>query len=327
MTRRDGHSSFDGYLSPQRRSSRCAACRWSPVRPRSVAAPAAGATPTAAYPVGSGRRCARLLVARTPVWVGSSVAGSSSFDPRGDGTRGRGGRRSGLPPTGSRSVVPGVDTTLADVPPAGSAASSPARPGEPASRGLHRRPASADPDDRRRGGRLARLRPADGAWTAAGGVSARRGAAGLAVLLRELAEAASERRRSRWSGTATGLLVVSLAASGRPGPGHRCGQPRRCWGAGRSARSADLPGGLTVLAASEGRTGRIRRAAAGASLPGFGLRPSPRRPGVLGARPLAGGRRAAGHDSYLTTGSETLVAVGAVVGLDNVDADRVGDAR
>ncbi|MEU7803263.1 alpha/beta hydrolase [Micromonospora arborensis] len=161
--------------------------------------------------------------------------------------------------------------------------------------------------------------PPDGAWTAAGGVSARRGAAGLAVLLRELAE-----RRPTATitlvGHSYGALVVSLAAADAPA---QVTDVVSLGGVGAGVqRAADLPGGRRFWAA-EAPTDWIRRVPP-VRLPGLGFG---RRPGdpAFGARPLPVGG-VAGHDSYLTTGSATLVALAAVV-LHSGDADRVGDAR
>ncbi|PYC76224.1 hypothetical protein C7C45_01670 [Micromonospora arborensis] len=161
--------------------------------------------------------------------------------------------------------------------------------------------------------------PPDGAWTAAGGVSARRGAAGLAVLLRKLAQ-----RRPTATitlvGHSYGALVVSLAAADAPA---QVTDVVSLGGVGAGVqRAADLPGGRRFWAA-EAPTDWIRRVPP-VRLPGLGFG---RRPGdpAFGARPLPVGG-VAGHDSYLTTGSATLVALAAVV-LHSVDAGRIGDPR
>ncbi|MGC4747686.1 alpha/beta hydrolase [Micromonospora sp. DT201] len=161
--------------------------------------------------------------------------------------------------------------------------------------------------------------PPDGALTAAGGVSARRGAAGLAVLLRELAV-----RRPGATitlvGHSYGALVVALAAADAPA---QVTDVVSLGGVGAGVqRAEDLPGGRRFWAA-EAPTDWIRRVPP-VRLPGLGFG---RRPGdpAFGARPLPVDG-VAGHDGYLTSGSATLVALAEVV-LDSVDADRVGDAR
>ncbi|WP_285797184.1 alpha/beta hydrolase [Micromonospora sp. NBRC 107095] len=161
--------------------------------------------------------------------------------------------------------------------------------------------------------------PPDGVLSAAGGVSARRGAAGLAPLLRELAG-----RRPGATitlvGHSYGALVVSLAAADAPS---QVTDVVSLGGVGAGVQHADdLPGGRRFWAA-EAPTDWIRRVPP-LRLPGLGFG---RRPGdpAFGARPLPVGG-VAGHDGYLAPGSATLVAVAAVV-LDGVDADRTGDAR
>ncbi|WP_433321041.1 alpha/beta hydrolase [Micromonospora sp. CA-269861] len=161
--------------------------------------------------------------------------------------------------------------------------------------------------------------PPDGVLTAAGGVSARRGAAGLAMLLRDLAG-----RRPAATitlvGHSYGALVVSLAAADGP---PQVTDVVSLGGVGAGVQRADdLPGGRRFWAA-EAPTDWIRRVPP-VRLPGLGFG---RRPGdpAFGARPLPVGG-VAGHDGYLAPGSAALVAVAAVV-LGDVDADPIGDAR
>ncbi|MGI5519738.1 alpha/beta hydrolase [Micromonospora sp. CA-259024] len=160
--------------------------------------------------------------------------------------------------------------------------------------------------------------PPDGVLTAAGGVSARRGAAGLAVLLRELA-ARSPAATITLVGHSYGALVVSLAAADAPA---QVGDVVSLGGVGAGVQHADDLRGRRFWAA-EAPTDWIRRVPS-VRLPGLGFG---RRPGdpAFGARALPVGG-VAGHDDYLAPGSSTLVAVAAVV-LGDADADRVGDAR
>ncbi|TNH29060.1 hypothetical protein FHG89_13545, partial [Micromonospora orduensis] len=158
--------------------------------------------------------------------------------------------------------------------------------------------------------------PPDGVLTAAGDVSARRGAAGLAALLRELASRRPEAVITL-VGHSYGALVVSLAAADAPA---QVTDVVSLGGIGAGVRHADeLPGGRRLWAA-EAATDWIRRVPP-VRLPGLGFG---RRPGdpAFGARPLpvAG---VCGHDAYLTPGSATLIAVAAVVlGADPAGASR-----
>lgn len=160
--------------------------------------------------------------------------------------------------------------------------------------------------------------PPDGVLTAAGGVGAQRGAAGLAMLLRELATR-NPAATITLVGHSYGALVVSLAATDAPA---QVTDVVSLGGVGAGVQRADDLHGRRFWAA-EAPTDWIRRVPP-VRLPGLGFG---RRPGdpAFGARPLPVGG-VAGHDSYLASGSATLVAVAAVV-LGAADADRVGDAR
>ncbi|PWR13853.1 hypothetical protein DKT68_00545, partial [Micromonospora acroterricola] len=142
-------------------------------------------------------------------------------------------------------------------------------------------------------------------------------AAGLAALLRELAE-----RRPAATitlvGHSYGSLVVSLAAADAP---PQVSDVVSLGGVGAGVQHADeLPGGRRFWAA-EAPTDWIRWVPP-ARLPGVGYG---RRPGdpAFGARPLPTGG-VDGHDGYLVPGSATLAAVAAVV---LSAGDRAGSAR
>ncbi|MFF5056254.1 alpha/beta hydrolase [Micromonospora sp. NPDC000663] len=211
-------------------------------------------------------------------------------------------------------LVPGVGTTLADFDRGlgGVARRAPAvQAGQ-----LYRELRAGDP-----AARVAVLAwlgydPPDGVLAAAGDFGARRGAAGLAALLRELA---SRRPGATITlvGHSYGALVVSLAAAHAPA---QVTDVVSLGGIGAGVQSADdLPGGRRFWAA-EAATDWIRRVPP-VRLPGLGFG---RRPGdpAFGARPLpvAG---VSGHDDYLTAGSATLLAVaGVVLGADPAGAVR-----
>ncbi|MET8123673.1 alpha/beta hydrolase [Micromonospora sp. NPDC005291] len=235
------------------------------------------------------------------------------FDPRGDGRAVEvlgdlaGADRIAV-------LVPGVGSTLADFDRGlgGVAHRAPAvQAGQ-----LYRELRATDPTARVAVLAWLGYDPPDGVLTAAGGVSARRGAAGLALLLRELA-ARSPAATITLVGHSYGALVVSLAATEAPA---QVRDVVSLGGIGAGVqRAGDLRG--RRFWAAEAPTDWIRRVPP-VRLPGLGFG---RRPGdpAFGARQLPVGG-VAGHDGYLAPGSSTLAAVAAVV-LD--DADRVGDAR
>ncbi|MBM0235186.1 hypothetical protein JNW91_27345 [Micromonospora sp. STR1_7] len=211
-------------------------------------------------------------------------------------------------------LVPGVGSTLADFDRGlgGVAGRAPAtQAGQ-----LYRQLRTTDPTARVAVLAWLGYDPPDGVATAAGDVSARRGAAGLAALLRELAE-----RRPAATitlvGHSYGALVVSLAAVDAPA---QVTDVISLGGVGAGVQHADeLTGGRRFWAA-EATTDWIRRVPPVRLLGlGFGRRPGDPE---FGARPLpvAG---VSGHDGYLTPGSATLPAVAAVV----LDADGIGDPR
>ncbi|MEU5902756.1 alpha/beta hydrolase [Micromonospora sp. NPDC047527] len=276
-----------------------------PTRPEPVAA----AGFVEAYPV----TAAAMRAAGPPYadWVADGRR-FLLFDPRGDGRA--------VEVLGDLAVadriavlVPGVGSTLADFDRGlgGVAHRAPAvQAGQ-----LYRELRVADP-----AARVAVLAwlgydPPDGVLSAAGGVSARRGAAGLVGLLRELA-ARSPAATITLVGHSYGALVVSLAAREAPA---QLSDVVTLGGVGAGVqRATDLRG--RRFWAAEAPTDWIRRVPP-VRLPGLGFG---RRPGdpAFGARALPVGG-VAGHDGYLTPGSATLVAVAAVV----LGAERLGDAR
>lgn len=280
-----------------------------PTRPEPVAA----AGFVEAYPV-----TAAAMRAAGPPYADWAAGGRRflTFDPRGDG---RAVEVLGDLADADRIavLVPGVGSTLADF---DRGLGGVARRAPAAQAGqLYRELRAADP-----AARVAVLAwlgydPPDGVLTAAAGTSARRGAVGLAALLRELAG-----RRPAATitlvGHSYGALVVSLAAADAP---PQVADVVSLGGIGAGVQHAnELRGGRRFWAA-EAPTDWIRRVPS-VRLPGLGYG---RRPGdpAFGARPLpvAG---VAGHDGYLVPGSATLVAVAAVV-LGGADADRAGNAR
>ncbi|MFF4875586.1 alpha/beta hydrolase [Micromonospora sp. NPDC000668] len=277
------------------------------------AEPAAAAGFVEAYPV-----TAAAMRAAGPPYADWVAGGRRflTFDPRGDG---RAVEVLGDLADADRIavLVPGVGSTLADFDRGlgGVAHRAPAvQAGQ-----LYRALRAADP-----AARVAVLAwlgydPPDGVLTAVGGASARRGAVGLAALLRELAG-----RRPTATitlvGHSYGALVVSLAAAAAP---PQVSDVVSIGGIGAGVQHADeLRGGRRFWAA-EAPTDWIRRVPS-VRLAGLGYG---RRPGdpAFGARPLpvAG---VAGHDGYLVPGSATLDAIAAVV-RDGAAAERAGSAR
>ncbi|MEU8184494.1 alpha/beta hydrolase [Micromonospora sp. NPDC049047] len=280
-----------------------------PTRPEPVAA----AGFVEAYPV-----MAAAMRAAGPPYADWAADGRRFllFDARGDG---RAVEVLGDLATADRIavLVPGVGSTLADFD-RGLGGVARRAPAVQAGR-LYRELRASEP--------LARVAvlawlgydPPDGVLTAAGGRSARRGAAGLAGLLRELA-ARRPAATITLVGHSYGALVVALAAADAPA---QVTDVVSLGGVGAGVQRADdLPGGRRLWAA-EASTDWIRRVPS-VRLPGIGFG---RRPGdpSFGAQPLPVGG-VSGHDGYLAPGSATLVAVAAVV-LDSADADRLGDAR
>ncbi|MFG2050314.1 alpha/beta hydrolase [Micromonospora sp. NPDC048935] len=281
-----------------------------PTRPEPVAATGF----VEAYPV-----TAAAMRAAGPPYADWAADGRRflSFDPRGDGRAVEvlgdlaGADRIAV-------LVPGVGSTLADFDRGlgGVARRAPAvQAGQ-----LYREVRAGDP-----AARVAVLAwlgydPPDGVLTAAGRVSARRGAAGLTVLLRELA-ARRPAATITLVGHSYGALVVSLAAADAPA---QVTDVVSLGGVGAGVQRADdLPGGRRFWAA-EAATDWIRLVPP-LRLPGLGFG---RRPGdpAFGAHALPVGG-VSGHDGYLAPGSATLAATAAVVVRGSVDADRIGDAR
>ncbi|WP_410813600.1 alpha/beta hydrolase [Micromonospora sp. 067-2] len=280
-----------------------------PTRPEPVAA----AGFVEAYPV-----MATAMLAAGPPYADWAAGGRRFllFDPRGDG---RAVEVLGDLADADRIavLVPGVGSTLADFDRGlgGVARRAPAVQAEQ----LYRVSRAADP-----AARVAVLAwlgydPPDGVLTAAGGASARHGAAALAVLLRELA-ARRPAATITLVGHSYGALVVALAASDAPA---QVTDVVSLGGVGAGVQRADdLPGSRRFWAA-ETSADWIRRLPPVRLLGlGFGRRPGDP---AFGARPLPV-TGVAGHDDYLVPGSATLDAVAAVV-LGSGDAERVGDAR
>ncbi|RLP79923.1 hypothetical protein EAD89_29225 [Micromonospora sp. BL4] len=280
-----------------------------PTRPDPVAA----AGFVEAYPV-----TAAAMRAAGPPYADWAADGRRflTFDPRGDG---RAVEVLGDLADADRIavLVPGVGSTLADFD-RGLGGVARRAPAEQAGQ-LYRELRKADP-----AGRVAVLAwlgydPPDGVLTAATGASARRGADGLAALLRELAG-----RRPGAAitliGHSYGALVVSLAAAEAP---PQVGDVVSLGGIGAGVQHADELRGGRRFWAGEAPTDWIRRVPS-VRLPGLGYG---RRPGdpAFGARPLPVGG-VAGHDGYLVAGSATLAAVAAVV-LGGADVERAGSAR
>ncbi|WCN79772.1 alpha/beta hydrolase [Micromonospora sp. LH3U1] len=237
------------------------------------------------------------------------------FDPRGDGRAVEvlgdlaGADRIAV-------LVPGVGSTLADFDRGlgGVARRAPAvQAGQ-----LYRELRASDPTARVAVLAWLGYDPPDGVLTAAGGLGAQRGAAGLAVLLRELATR-SPAATITLVGHSYGALVVSLAATDAPA---QVTDVVSLGGVGAGVQRADDLQGRRFWAA-EAPTDWIRRVPQVRLLGlGFGRRPGDP---AFDARPLPVGG-VAGHDGYLASGSAALVAVAAVV-LGAADTDRVGDAR
>ncbi|MFG1885372.1 alpha/beta hydrolase [Micromonospora sp. NPDC049102] len=201
-------------------------------------------------------------------------------------------------------LVPGVGSTLADFD-RGLGGVAGRAPAVQAAQ-LYRRLRSTDPSARVAVLAWLGYDPPDGVVAAVSDASARRGAIGLAGLLRELAT-----RRPTATitviGHSYGALVAALAAAHAPA---QVGDVVSLGGVGAGVQRADeLRDGLRFWAA-EASSDWIRRVP-GVRLPGLGYG---RRPGdpAFGARPLPVDG-VSGHDGYLATGSATLGALAGVV--------------
>ncbi|MCX5066142.1 alpha/beta hydrolase family protein [Micromonospora lupini] len=277
-----------------------------PTRPEPVAA----AGFVEAYPVS-----AAAMRAAGPPYADWAADGRRflTFDPRGDGRAVEvlgdlaGADRIAV-------LVPGVGSTLADFD-RGLGGVARRAPAVQATQ-LYAQLLSTDPTARVAVLAWLGYDPPDGVLTAVSDAGARRGAAGLAGLLRELA-ARRPTATITVIGHSYGALVAALATTHAPA---QVADVVSLGGVGAGVqRAADLRDGLRFWAA-EAPSDWIRRVPQ-VRLPGLGYG---RRPGdpAFGARPLPVDG-VDGHDGYLATGSATLVAVTAVV----LGVGPVGDAR
>ncbi|MFG1652598.1 alpha/beta hydrolase [Micromonospora sp. NPDC049275] len=277
-----------------------------PSRPEPVAA----ARFVEAYPVS-----AAAMRAAGPPYADWAADGRRFlvFDPRGDG---RAVEVLGDLADADRIavLVPGVGSTLADFD-RGLGGVARRAPAVQATQ-LYAQVRSTDPTARVAVLAWLGYDPPDGVLSAVSDASARRGAAGLAGLLRELA-ARRPTATITVIGHSYGALVAALAATHAPA---QVADVVSLGGVGAGVqRAADLRDGLRFWAA-EAPSDWIRRVPP-VRLPGLGYG---RRPGdpAFGARPLPVDG-VAGHDGYLVAGSGTLVAVTAVV----LGSGPVEDAR
>ncbi|WP_433534716.1 alpha/beta hydrolase [Micromonospora sp. CA-249363] len=226
-----------------------------------------------------------------------------AFDPRGDG---RAVEVLGDLAAADRIavLVPGVGSTLADFD-RGLGGVARRAPSVQAAQ-LYGQVRSTDPTARVAVLAWLGYDPPDGVVGAAGDADARRGASGLARLLRELA-ARRPAATITLIGHSYGALVAALAAAHAPA---QVTDVVSLGGVGAGVRRADdLRAGLRFWAA-EAPSDWIRRVPP-VRVAGLG---HGRRPGdpAFGARPLPVDG-VSGHDDYLAGGTATLVAVAAVV--------------